>query len=179
MSPTISPFAHETGREDWVVLRPYLPRARPRGEGEGHGGIHRGDVVTFWKPHKPEETSIKRVVAVEGDIVYPRRGYALESHGSRLEGMPDGLQDKDEDSVVRKETGKVVVPYGHVWIEGDNHGKSYDSNDFGPISKGLIQEKAVWVWRDWFEFLRVGDLRGKGGSKVVEGRGEVPDAFLE
>jgi inner membrane protease subunit 2 len=191
MSPSLSPDAHETGREDYVIVRPYLERRR-RGEGaqeENTWSVKRGDVVTFWKPHKPSEMGIKRVVAVEGDTVYPTRGYALEpaSHASKMQGFPDGLADEDVESVVpasqQQELGKVVVPYGHVWIEGDNWRKSLDSNDFGPISKGLIQGKAIKVWRGWFTFLDVGDERKRKErdmrSRVVEGRSEIPAVFLE
>ena len=192
MAPTLSPDAHETGREDYVIVRAYhatssRKTAAKAGE-EEPWGIKRGDVVTFWKPHKPREMGIKRVVAVEGDTVYPTRGYALdpEFHKWRLRGLPDGLVDHDEESIATRdggEVGKVVVPYGHVWIEGDNWRKSLDSNDFGPISKGLIQGKAVRVWRDWWGLREVGDERNKKEktmrSRVVEGRSEVPAVFLE
>ncbi|EUC36447.1 hypothetical protein COCCADRAFT_88200 [Bipolaris zeicola 26-R-13] len=193
MSPTLSPDVHETGREDYVLVRPYLERSRRGAKSEQNDnnewGVKRGDVVTFWKPHKPSEMGIKRVVAIEGDTVYPVRGYAFDpaAHADRVQGSPDGLADYDPDSVVpeeqQRELGKVVVPYGHVWIEGDNWRKSLDSNDFGPISKGLIQGKAVKVWRDWFGLLDVGDERKKGErgmrSRVVEGRSEIPAVFLE
>ena len=70
-----------------------------------------------------------------------------------------------------------------VWIEGDNWRKSLDSNDFGPISKGLIQGKAVKVWRDWFSLMDVGDERKRRESgmrsRVVKGRSEIPAVFLE
>ena len=59
---------------------------------------------------------------------------------------------------------KEVVPTGMVWVEGDNleGRKSYDSNDYGPISKSLIvgQLRAVvWPWRvaGW---IRAEDYRG-------------------
>ncbi|CAO2653466.1 Nn.00g028770.m01.CDS01 [Neocucurbitaria sp. VM-36] len=193
MAPTLSPQTHETGKVDWVILRPYMERSAKRretieaNEDEDEGHVKRGDVVTFWKPHKPEEMGIKRVVAVEGDIVYPTRGYALDpaSREGRMQGMPDGLPDKDDDAIQQRDEqlGKVVVPYGHVWVEGDNWRKSFDSNDFGPISKGLIEGKAVWVWRTWFELLKVGDERNKREkkmrSRVVEGTSEIPAIFLE
>ncbi|KAF2261317.1 LexA/Signal peptidase, partial [Lojkania enalia] len=112
MSPSLSASAHESGEHDRVRIR----------RGKATRNLRRGDIVTFWKPHKPDEISIKRIVGVEGDIVYPKRGYA---------------------------DGAVVVPYGHVWVEGDNWRKSFDSNDFGPISKALIDGKATRVWRGW------------------------------
>ncbi|KAH7072275.1 peptidase S24/S26A/S26B/S26C [Paraphoma chrysanthemicola] len=182
MAPTINPTVHETGRKDWLILRPILHRAANADD------IQRGDIVVFWKTNKPEEAGVKRVVALEGDTVYPQRGYALDNEilaRRRLAGLPDGLPDHDEDSILagREEFGKVVVPYGHVWVEGDNARNSLDSREMGPISKGLIESKAVWIWRGWMQFLRVGDARSererKLGSRVVEGRSEVPATFLE
>ncbi|KAF2849694.1 LexA/Signal peptidase [Plenodomus tracheiphilus IPT5] len=206
MAPTLNPRAHETGEEDSVIMVAWHAgveqrrrrrkasnsesAARESVEGQGatdedSDGIKRGDVVTFWKPHRPSEISIKRVVGLPGDVVYPARGYALdaEHYVRRLKGLPDGLVDGDEDAVLGSdEVGKVVVPYGHLWIEGDNWRRSLDSNDFGPISKGLVIGKARWLWRGWWPFGEVGDARSKGersGTRVVEGRAEVPGRFLD
>ncbi|KAF2023154.1 LexA/Signal peptidase [Setomelanomma holmii] len=193
MAPTINPTVHETGKKDWLVIRPLVVKAaKPKSATEDRKPdpleIQRGDVVTFWKSHKPEEAGIKRVIALEGDTVYPYRGYAHDAGmlaRRRLVGFPDGLPDQDEDSILagREEVGKVVVPYGHVWLEGDNARNSLDSRESGPISKSLIEGKAVLIWRGWTQFLKVGDERSerdkKLGSRVVEGKAVVPDVFLE
>lgn len=198
MAPTLNPGTHETGKKDYIVILPYQQHQKARSTSEGGSGgkggegdkwgIKRGDIVTFWKPRKPEELGIKRVIGVEGDVVYPRRGYAVEPStysGPRLGGVLDGLAEPDDDSIAaeREERGegRVVVPYGHIWVEGDNAEKSLDSRDNGPISKGLVLGKAVWVWRGW-GFERIGDGRGEReralGSRVEEGRAEVPAVFL-
>ena len=197
MSPTLSPTVHETGVEDWVVIAPV--RERPskiqykdgrafvedseQKEGEG---VRRGDIVTFWKPHRPEEISIKRVVALPGDVVYPKRGYALDPEIVRrerahtLDGLPEADIDAIGGRVEELEMGRVVVPFGHVWVEGDNWRNSFDSRDFGPLAKGLIEGRAVKIWRGWLDWRDVGDEREKKGrSRVVKGRGEVPTVFLE
>jgi inner membrane protease subunit 2 len=99
--------------------------------------------------------------------------------------MPDGLADEDEDSIAcgRREKGVVVVPYGHVWVEGDNWRDSWESRHYGPISKGLLLGKAVGIWRGWGEFMGVRDMREKKekkmASRVVEGKMEAPQVFLE
>jgi inner membrane protease subunit 2 len=182
MAPTMNPHTHETGQRDWIFVRPFVWRMAKAGY-----DVQRGDVVTFWKPQKPEEMGIKRVIAVEGDKVWPRTGYVLEAEdkGKYLGGMPDGLADGDEDSIAseRREKGVVVVPYGHVWVEGDNWRESWDSRHYGPISKGLLLGKAVGIWRGWGEFMGVHDEREKKekkmASQVVEGKMEAPQVFLE
>lgn len=170
------PDAHETGQNDKILIR------RDVGRMERFNEIGRGDVVTFWKPHRPEEISIKRVIAVSGDTVYPRRGYALDTKVTEAKrfGFTDGLVQYG--SMLRDEEGKgkVLVPHGHVWVEGDNWRKSYDSNDFGPISRGLIDGKAVRVWRGWWDWRVVGDGRERGrGSRIVQGVSKVPEVFVE
>lgn len=187
MAPSINPDVHETGRRDYIVMEPLTPRKRA--EKEGAIALKRGDIVTFWKPHRPEGISIKRVVGLEGDEVYPTRGYACEEGNGmgeeRLQGMTDGLEDSDPDSVAsgRQERGKIVVPYGHVWLEGDNEEKSLDSRDFGPVSRALLTGRAMRFWRGWVSFEAVEDKRSRKekekGSRVVEGRMEVPSIFLD
>ena len=70
---------------------------------------------------------------------------------------------------------KEIVPTGYVWVEGDNldERKTYDSNDYGPISKSLIvgQLRAiVWPWSaagwiNWRDY--------KGSPKVMENKHPV------
>jgi inner membrane protease subunit 2 len=177
MSPTLSPGVHERAEVEYVLLVPGSKVLRE---------LQRGDIVTFWKPHQPEEISIKRIIALAGDTVYPRRGYAtkLSSYTERHTRMNDGLPT-DEDLAVladkgeEVEVGKVVVPHGHVWVEGDNWRKTYDSNDFGPISVALINGRAERVFRNWW-FRPIEDKREKKHrTRVIEGRSVVPEVYLE
>lgn len=90
------------------------------------GTIKRGDVIIAISPRNPNETIIKRVVGVEGDVLVSKK--------------------KDNSSVRR------VIPKGYYWIEGDHKGHTYDSTSFGPISKGLVIAKApaiVWPPSRW------------------------------
>ena len=46
-----------------------------------------------------------------------------------------------------RHTTEVVVPSGHVWLEGDNKEFSMDSRAFGPISEGLVTGKVLYkIW---------------------------------
>ncbi|XP_022667171.1 mitochondrial inner membrane protease subunit 2-like isoform X2 [Varroa destructor] len=78
--------------------------------------IKRGDVIAFISPKDPSERLIKRVIALQGDAVLPRKG-----------------------------TNVVRIPPGHCWVEGDNHKTSLDSNTFGPVAMGLMVAKATHI----------------------------------
>ncbi|CAL1527042.1 unnamed protein product [Lymnaea stagnalis] len=79
--------------------------------------LERGDVVSLISPKDPSQWLIKRVVAMEGDQI--RAASCFEE--------------------------TVDIPKGHIWVEGDNHDCSLDSNNFGPVSLGLITSKASHV----------------------------------
>ncbi|XP_016306539.1 mitochondrial inner membrane protease subunit 2-like isoform X2 [Sinocyclocheilus anshuiensis] len=68
--------------------------------------VHRGDIVSVLSPKDPRQKIIKRVIGIEGDFI-KTLGY---------------------------KNRYVRVPDGHLWIEGDHHGHSFDSNTFGPVS---------------------------------------------
>ncbi|KAK0549530.1 Mitochondrial inner membrane protease subunit 2 [Tilletia horrida] len=67
MSPTLNPtFRSQTqsGFADHVVLNRWIVKWK--------GGIKRGDIVYFNDPTYPDEIMVKRVIALEGDIVRVR-----------------------------------------------------------------------------------------------------------
>ncbi|XP_073665940.1 mitochondrial inner membrane protease subunit 2 isoform X2 [Tursiops truncatus] len=74
-------------------------------------------ILTPRSPKNPEQKIIKRVIALEGDIV------KTMGHKNRY----------------------VKVPRGHIWVEGDHHGHSFDSNSFGPVSLGLLHGHATHI----------------------------------
>ncbi|ESO13038.1 hypothetical protein HELRODRAFT_93614 [Helobdella robusta] len=77
----------------------------------------RGEVVCLTCPSDPKQKILKRIIALEGDIV--RTINYKEKH--------------------------ITVPKGYCWVEGDNHKQSLDSNIFGPVPLGLINSKATHV----------------------------------
>ncbi|XWS16822.1 hypothetical protein CRYUN_Cryun33cG0013600 [Craigia yunnanensis] len=88
------------------------------------GKVGSGDLVLVRSPLDPRKTLTKRIVAMEDDKVTfsldPTRNYSSRS---------------------------LVVPKGHVWIQGDNLYASRDSRHFGPVPYGLIQGKVfLRVW---------------------------------
>jgi mitochondrial inner membrane protease subunit 2 len=108
-----------TKSTDRILLKLYRPRS----------DLRRGMVVAFRTPHDPEKWAIKRIVALQGDRVFPLAHYpglnALEERG-------------------------LIIPFGHMWVEGDvsdsnKKDASLDSNTYGPISTGLVIGKATHV----------------------------------
>ncbi|KAA8524062.1 hypothetical protein F0562_010507 [Nyssa sinensis] len=88
------------------------------------GKVGVGDIVLVRSPENPRKTVTKRIVGMGGD---------------RITFLVD---PKNTD---RCHT--VVVPKGHVWIQGDNMYASNDSRHFGPVPYGLIQGKVCFrVW---------------------------------
>jgi len=82
------------------------------------GRCNRDDIVTFRSPEDPNRILVKRVLALEGDVV------------KTLPPYPDQ---------------EVVVPKGHVWVEGDDPFFSDDSNRFGPVHRALLDSKLVMI----------------------------------
>jgi inner membrane protease subunit 2 len=55
------------------------------------GDLQRGDIVTFPSPLNPGRPLVKRIIALEGDAVRTLPPYPVS---------------------------EVLVPFGHVWVEG-------------------------------------------------------------
>lgn len=84
------------------------------------GGIRAGDLVTLESPGSGDVV-LKRVVGLEDDIVL------TSVHNERNEAARTTIR----------------VPYGHVWVEGDNPRMSRDSRSFGPVPLSSIKGRAV------------------------------------
>ncbi|KJA29938.1 hypothetical protein HYPSUDRAFT_125748 [Hypholoma sublateritium FD-334 SS-4] len=111
-----------TGRSMQPTLNPNSSLWRDvalfRRDVDADATYHRNDIVTLRSPEDPKRLLIKRILAKEGDTV------------KTLPPYPDP---------------EVVIPKGHVWVEGDEHFWSDDSNRFGPVSECLVESKLVMI----------------------------------
>lgn len=155
MAPTLSPAYKETGRRDVVLWRKWF----------SHSEIKRGDVVHFMNPLRPEVFAVKRVIGMEGDVVFLDKRRRPRSNG--LEG-PEPYYMKAWDAF----GGKVKVPEGHLWVEGDNMWESRDSNTYGPISKSLVTARTTAVVWPPSRFGMTPWDGFKSQTKVLKGRVE-------
>ncbi|KAF4450906.1 hypothetical protein F53441_6045 [Fusarium austroafricanum] len=98
MYPLINDDKDSTLRRDVILNWKWSPQEN----------LERGMVVTLRSPLHPETIAVKRVVALENDVVKTKAPHPLPT---------------------------VRVPQGYVWVEGDGPpGSSLDSNTYGPDS---------------------------------------------
>jgi inner membrane protease subunit 2 len=180
MSPALSPDFDATGAGDVVLLARLNHAQRAADEPHLHydseeeaaartAGLRRGDVVSLWKPHDPRGLSIKRVLALPGDRVTRDPARRLRG-GEGANALRRGMAPCPE--------GPLVVPPGHVWVEGDGWRNSFDSNDFGPVPVNLVTGRAVaivWPPRRWGPIPPRAEQ--KGGTTVVPGGAAAARAY--
>ncbi|KAL3852851.1 hypothetical protein ACJMK2_016464 [Sinanodonta woodiana] len=112
MQPVLNP---DTEKRDYVYLNKWAAHSYR---------FERGEIVSLLSPFNPDQTLIKRIIGLEGDVIRP----------------------------INCKEGSVTIPEGHCWVEGDHHKQSMDSNLFGPVSLALIVAKAshiVWPPHRW------------------------------
>ena len=102
--------------------------------------VERGDIVVFDRPSGAGvDPLIKRVVAVEGEVVEARNGVVLVDGRVLAE---DYLFDGDTSDFL-----PTVVPRGHVWVMGDDRESSRDSRWFEAVPEDEIIGRAfMTVW---------------------------------
>jgi len=102
--------------------------------------IERGDVVVFRYPRDPENSYIKRVIALPGDRLSIKQGTVWLNGKPLAEPYVPGQY---HDNISRPE---IVIPEDSYFMMGDHRSISSDSRDFGPVDRSLIYGKAVFVY---------------------------------
>jgi signal peptidase I len=102
--------------------------------------IERSDVVVFHYPRDPEKSYIKRVIALPGDRLEIDHG-VVWVNGIRL--SENYVPEEYRDS---RSLPEMIVPMGTYFMMGDHRSISSDSREFGPVERGLIYGKAVFVY---------------------------------
>ena len=94
-------------------------------------GISVGDVVVVQHPDR-RGTVCKRIVGLPGDLVVDPPSLEIRRNQNKRRIYQHGL---------------LVIPDGHIWIEGDNPRNSADSRNYGPVPAALIVGRvACRVW---------------------------------
>ncbi|KAF0145774.1 MAG: signal peptidase I [Nitrospirae bacterium] len=126
----------------------------------------KGDIIVFKYPEDPSRDFIKRVVAVEGDVVesknkaiYVNGKQTSEPYTQHTDNSirPMGIEPRDN-------FGPLIVPRNKFFVMGDNRDQSYDSRYWGYVDRKDIKGKALilyWSWdskNNWVRFSRIGRL---------------------
>lgn len=126
----------------------------------------KGDIIVFKYPEDPARDFIKRVVAVEGDVIEQRNKiiyindnplkepYAQHSDNSV---RPQGIEPRDN-------FGPILIPKNKYFVMGDNRDQSYDSRYWGNVDIKDVKGKALILYWSWdnkentVRFKRIGRL---------------------
>lgn len=100
----------------------------------------RGDIVVVYDLKVNDEPLIKRVVGLEGDMLWTENGYLCREYVDDKGNVC--IEKLDEpyvsESGVTKMAHRVTVPEGYIFVLGDNRAASYDSIDFGPVKTSSV-----------------------------------------
>jgi signal peptidase I len=101
--------------------------------------IHRGDIVVFRPPHRPDTPFIKRVIGMPGEILEIRDN-VVYINGRHLN--EPYLRNAWHDNRPAER-----IPAGMVYVMGDNRDNSSDSRSWGELPLSNVHAKA-WL-RYW------------------------------
>lgn len=101
----------------------------------------RGDLITFVSPANPSHIVCKRILGLPGDVVCV-----------------------DPTGTVAPSDEHVVIPRGHIWVQGDNADNSRDSRYYGPLSMGLVRG---FVYARVSTFVLAGKHRVDGTGRQI------------
>lgn len=95
----------------------------------------RGDIVVVYDIEVNNEPIIKRVVGLQGDMLWTENGYLCRQYVDNKGNVC--MEELDEsyvlESGVTKMEHRITVPEGYIFVLGDNRACSFDSIDFGPV----------------------------------------------
>lgn len=107
----------------------------------------RGDIIIFPYPEDPKRNFIKRLVAIEGDVIELKDGRLFLNGEEQAETYVNKI---DGDSVnFDGNYGPVAVPSGMLFFLGDNRENSLDSRVFGFVPQNSIKGKAISLYWSW------------------------------
>ncbi len=124
----------------------------------------RGDIIVFKYPEDPSRDFIKRVIAVEGDVV-EEKNKVVYVNGQPLSEPYIQHTDRNRNPFEPRDNfGPYIVPKNKLFVMGDNRDQSYDSRYWGYVDLKDVKGKALiiyWSWdgeKNMVRFKRIGRL---------------------
>jgi signal peptidase I len=111
-----------------------------------------GDIIVFQYPLDESRDFVKRVVAVEGQMVEIRDKMVLvDGEPVPLPAGGKHIDARTYSGVIsaRDNYGPARVPPDHVFVMGDNRDNSRDSRYWGFLNRHFIKGKALVLYWSW------------------------------
>lgn len=110
----------------------------------------RGDIIVFKYPEDPSRDFIKRVIAVEGDIVGGMNKKVVVNRQILDEPYVQHTDNSAVGSISQRDNfGPFIVPKNKYFVMGDNRDQSYDSRFWGYVDIKDIKGKAFIIYWSW------------------------------
>jgi len=111
--------------------------------------VQRGDIAAFINPNKRNQTNIRRVAALPGDMVEFREG-RLYVNGERASISSGKNELYTSENGVPMNSPAEKVPNGHCYMLADKRTDGNDSRNYGPIPLSDLIGKVKWIyWPRW------------------------------
>ena len=107
-------------------------------------GLQHGDVIVLHHPSE-DATLCKRIIGLPGDTIVRTDGGSGDNCGYYY-------NNNNNNNNVTMSSSHLIVPPGHLWIEGDNCYNSRDSRSYGSVPASLVIGKVIcrlWPLRDY------------------------------
>ncbi|HUT07260.1 MAG TPA: signal peptidase I [Candidatus Latescibacteria bacterium] len=132
--------------------------------------VARGNIVVFKYPKDLTKDYVKRVIALEGEIVEVKDKQVFvndipldEAYKVHIDSHVNSKTDfYSYEDVIRDNYGPVTVPAGNCFVMGDNRDNSYDSRYWGFLTLASIKGKP---WIIYFSYKAERDAWQKTGIR--------------
>lgn len=101
------------------------------------GTLKRFDIVVLFKPDEPDQSLIKRIIGLPGEIIEVRGGNVFINDKP----LPQAFVG---DSLSPVDMKALLIPRGTFFVMGDNRAISFDSRLFGTVPQKYIYGKAFF-----------------------------------
>jgi signal peptidase I len=102
----------------------------------------RGDIIVFQYPLNPQQSYVKRIIAIPGDIISVINETVIVNGVT----LHEGYINKDDALNPYPPISNYIVGPNEYFVMGDNRGDSSDSRDWGFVPRQNIIGKAELVY---------------------------------
>jgi len=121
----------------------------------------RGDVIVFKAPTNPDVDFIKRIIALPGEKIEIKDSHIIISNSEHPNGFtldePYKINAPISGGSYLQEGKTVTISANNYIVFGDNRTHSYDSREWGPVTRSAIIGKA---WLRYWPVTKIAIIKG-------------------